>query len=123
MTGCDQRVACPCWTRRAAPTTPAYIRSCCANDPRVLPPWRAKGRNDMHYIDDPRKWRLSQTGFSIKTGWADEKKIIAAYPGLVSPLNPNSFQEWMDNAQRICDLHNAALDATEEVPESGEEKL
>lgn len=24
-----------------------------------------------YFIDDPRKWRLSKSGFSIKTGWAD----------------------------------------------------
>lgn len=63
----------------------------------------------MTFIDDPRKWRLSKSGFSIKTGWADEKKIIASYPGAGSPLNGKQFQEWIDNANRICELHNKSL--------------
>lgn len=62
-----------------------------------------------YFIDDPRKWRLSKSGFSIKTGWADEKKIIAKYPGVLSPLDNQQFQEWMDNAEHICELHNATL--------------
>lgn len=60
-------------------------------------------------IDDPRKWRLSKSGFSIKTGWADEKKIIAKYPGTVAPLNSAQFQEWVDNAESICELYNKEL--------------
>lgn len=62
-----------------------------------------------YIIDDPRAWRVSKSGFSIKTGWADEKKIIASYPGVVSPLDSERFNEWLDNAERICELHNATL--------------
>lgn len=60
-------------------------------------------------IDDPRKWRVSRSGFSIKTGWANEKRIIAKYPGAVAPLDQRQFQEWLDNAERICALYNATL--------------
>lgn len=67
------------------------------------------------FIDDPRKWRLSKSGFSIKTGWSDEKKIIAKYPGVVSPLDGKQFQEWMDNAERICELHNSTLTPQEDL--------
>ena len=62
-----------------------------------------------YFIDDPRKWRLSKSGFSLKTGWADEKKIIAKYPGALAPLDAKQFQEWMDNVEHICELHNATL--------------
>ena len=61
------------------------------------------------FIDDPRKWRLSKSGFSVKTGWANEKKIIAVYPGSISPLDAKKFKEWLDNAERICDQYNAVL--------------
>lgn len=61
------------------------------------------------FIDDPRKWRLSKSGFSIKTGWADEKKMIAKYPGALAPLDAKQFREWMANVERICELHNATL--------------
>lgn len=64
-------------------------------------------------IIDPRRWRISKSGFSIKTGWADEKKYIAKYPGSVSPLDHGAFQEWLDNAQEICDNHNAMIAAAE----------
>lgn len=69
-----------------------------------------------HFIDDPRKWRISKSGFSIKTGWADETKIIAKYPGVTSPLDCKQFQEWMDNAEDICEMHNAALTPNANVP-------
>lgn len=32
------------------------------------------------FIDDQRKWRISKSGYSIRTGWADEKKFIAKCP-------------------------------------------
>lgn len=60
-------------------------------------------------IDDPRKWRLSQSGFSIKTGWSDEKKIIAKFPGEIRALDEKQFTEWMANAELICELYNATL--------------
>lgn len=60
-------------------------------------------------ITDRNEWRVSKSGFSIRTGWSDEKRIIA-----MSPCNPKDFdsaeyQQWLDNAQHICDLHNASL--------------
>jgi len=63
----------------------------------------------VNFIDDPRKWRLSMSGFSIKTGWSDSKKIIAKYPGARSPLDNPAFEEWVENAEKICELYNAAL--------------
>jgi hypothetical protein len=69
------------------------------------------GEDDVSYIiDDERKWRVSKSGFSIKTGWSNEKKIIAKYPGAMSPLDPVEFGEWLDNAEKICELYNADLD-------------
>lgn len=59
------------------------------------------------YIDDPRKWRISKSGYSIKTGWADEKKIVAKCP--VEASDGAAFNEWLENAEKICDLYNATL--------------
>lgn len=53
------------------------------------------------------EWRVSRSGFSIRTGSADEKKMIATYPGKVSPLDTKQYAEWLDNANHICELHNA----------------
>lgn len=68
----------------------------------------------MRFIENPRHWRVSQSGYSIKTGWSTEAKIVAGYHcPFESPFNSKRFNEWLDNAQRICDLHNAAVDAEE----------
>lgn len=68
----------------------------------------------MTFIDDPRKWRLSMDGFTIKTGWADEKKYIARFPQLPGqPLDNKAFEEWVVNACKICDLYNAQLPVVE----------
>jgi hypothetical protein len=60
-------------------------------------------------IDDSRKWRVSMSGFSIKTGWGDAKKIIAEYPGKAQPLDAKKYEEWLENAEHICQLHNLTL--------------
>ena len=59
-------------------------------------------------IDDPRKWRVSMSGYSIKTGWGDEKRIVAKFPGAY-PGTPAELERWMDEATLICDLYNATL--------------
>ena len=61
-------------------------------------------------IEDERKWRISKSGFSIKTGWADDKRIIAKYPGIISPLDNEQFKVWFENAQLICDFYNKSLE-------------
>lgn len=64
-------------------------------------------------IDDPRKYRVSMSGFSIKTGWGDEKRIVAKYPWQVSPLDKEEYQQWLDDAEAICEQHNMVLSPTE----------
>lgn len=61
-------------------------------------------------IDDPRKYRVSMSGFSIKTGWGVEKRIVALYPGKLHPVDVKVFQQWLDDAERICELYNTSLD-------------
>lgn len=63
-------------------------------------------------IEDERHWRISKSGFSIKTGWAEDKRIIAKYAGL--PSDREAFAQWLENAEEICNLHNAAIDRTRE---------
>ena len=60
-------------------------------------------------INDPGEYRLSTSGFSIKAGWGDEKKIIAKYPGTLCPIDLVEYQEWLTNAAQICSEHNAGL--------------
>ena len=58
-------------------------------------------------IDNPDEWRISKSGFSIKTGWGDDKRFIAKYAGKVMPVDSDEFQVWIDNAEEICEQHNA----------------
>ena len=51
------------------------------------------------------------SGLSIKTGWSDAKRIIAKYPGEVRPLDEKQFAKWIEDADHICQLHNASLPA------------
>lgn len=61
-------------------------------------------------INDPREWRISLSGYSIKTGWGDDTRIVTSYHnGLERPFDPERYQQWLDDAQEICDAHNAAL--------------
>lgn len=64
--------------------------------------------SDEHY-------RISKSGFSIKTGWADNSRIVAKYPGAVSPLDGRQFEKWLDDAEHICRLHNDGL-SKEQTP-------
>ena len=57
------------------------------------------------------EWRISSTGYSIKTGWGDDKRIVCSIPAGVAQ-DGKAFQRWMEDAQRICDLHNATLKET-----------
>jgi hypothetical protein len=68
-----------------------------------------KGGMMRQEIDDPRKYRVSMSGFSIKTGWGDEKRIVAKYPGQATPLDADAYQKCLDDAEKICEQHNAAL--------------
>lgn len=61
-------------------------------------------------INDPREWRISMSGYSIKTGWGDDERFVCAYHTAPNvKLDPARFQQWLDDAQEICDAHNAAL--------------
>ena len=61
-------------------------------------------------IKDPNKWRISKSGFSIVTGWSDDRTYIARYPGATYPLDSEAFQDWMRTAQQICDTHNGLIE-------------
>ncbi len=62
----------------------------------------------MNYIENPLHWRVSRSGYSIKTGWAGDKRIIAECPG-GARATPEQITEWIANAERICELHNATV--------------
>lgn len=66
-------------------------------------------RDDDARVVDARSehgWRVSRSGYSIKTGWGDEKKIIAQIPA----TTPKELvQAWIDAAGDIVEAHNASM--------------
>lgn len=54
------------------------------------------------------KWRVSNSGFGIRSG-RDDEYIIAKYPGVIQPLDSEEFQNWLNNAELICELFNNTL--------------
>jgi len=59
-------------------------------------------------ITNPKEWRLSRSGYSIRTGWGDEKNIIALAPA-GTEKSPEKYKNWLENAEIICRLYNGAL--------------
>lgn len=55
------------------------------------------------------KWRVSKSGFSIKSGRDEDCYLIAKYPGAIQPLDSEEFQNWLMNAELICELFNNTL--------------
>ena len=62
-----------------------------------------------YIIDNPNKWRVSKSGFSIVTGHRDERRIVCGYTGKQNPLDHSAFQGWLENAETICDLYNSNI--------------
>ena len=62
-----------------------------------------------YIIDNPNKWRVSKSGYSIVTGWSDERKTICGYTGKTNPLDTVAFSEWLENAEIICQLYNSNI--------------
>lgn len=46
-----------------------------------------------YHIDDERKWRISKSGFSIKTGLGGETRVVAAYPGVPGAIASAIFSK------------------------------
>lgn len=62
------------------------------------------------FIESDKHWRISKSGYSIKTGWATESRIVCQYHG--PPNDMDRFQRWLEDAEYICELHNAAVDSS-----------
>lgn len=66
---------------------------------------KAKGFNGFQEF----KWRVSNSGFSILSGSDENEYLIAKYPGAIQPLDSEEFQNWLNNAELICELFNNTL--------------
>jgi hypothetical protein len=57
--------------------------------------------------------RISKSGYSVKVGWNNEKRIIAKCPYEIGDMA--QFRQWMIDAERLCDGWNrtASLTPTE----------
>lgn len=65
------------------------------------------------FIKSENHWRVSKSGYSIKQGFMDNVKIIRRYEGRIGDYA--HFERWLDEAFKLCDEHNAALDKIEPV--------
>lgn len=63
-----------------------------------------------YHIQGDSHWRISKSGYSIKTGFANNSRIVASFHAPV-PLDSARFEKWLEDAQHACDLHNASVDA------------
>lgn len=59
-------------------------------------------------MTDENEWRVSSTGYSIKTGWGDNKRIVCSIPGGAAKFDA-TFGLWMRDAELICALYNDHL--------------
>ena len=65
-----------------------------------------------YHIQSDKHWRVSKSGYSIKTGFAGNSRIVASYHAPHTPLDGPRFEQWLEDAQHACDLHNASIDGT-----------
>ena len=56
--------------------------------------------NDDDYL------RISKSGYSVKVGWGDDKRIVAASPKPLHELPSAQQRQWLDDAARLCDGWN-----------------
>jgi hypothetical protein len=55
-------------------------------------------------LDSEDYLRISKSGYSVKVGWNNEKRIIAKCPYEVGDMK--GFGQWMLDAERLCDGWN-----------------
>jgi hypothetical protein len=72
----------------------------------------------------PGEVRLSKSGYSLRTGWGDDKKIIATAPRAIlsSDANAIDVNQWIQNAELWAALHNHA-DALLEVVKAAQKTV
>ena len=53
--------------------------------------------------------RLSKSGFSIKSGWGEGKRIIAKCPHSYEEIqkNPKLFEQWINDAEKLVSAYNS----------------
>ena len=61
-------------------------------------------------IESELHWRVSKSGYSIKCGWSDSARIVCAYHNTTGKLDPKRFEQWLKDAEQICELHNRSLE-------------
>lgn len=52
-------------------------------------------------IGGPDFLRISKSGYSLRVGWGDDKRIVAR-----SPEHDTTLQQWLIDAERLCDGWN-----------------
>ena len=80
---------------------------------RPLAPPAPEGKVNVAAVvsDDPRRWRVSGSGYAIQTGGGNLQRSVAEAPlsCRAEPPNHRLLNLWREEAQRECDRHNATL--------------
>lgn len=65
-----------------------------------------KGAEGGRGIDGPDYLRLSKSGYTLRVGWGDEKRIVAASPRQLHEMSAEAQRQWLEDADRLCDGWN-----------------
>lgn len=50
--------------------------------------------------------RLSKSGYTLRVGWGDNMRFVAASPKPLHELSSEQQKQWLDDASRLCDGWN-----------------
>lgn len=59
--------------------------------------------------------RISKSGYSLRVGWGDDKRIVAVAPGSQEQFyraDQQVTEQWLEDAERLCDGWNRAAPVT-----------
>lgn len=64
--------------------------------------------------------RLSKSGYTLRVGWGDKMRIVAASPKPLHELPSDQQKQWIEDAFKLCDAWNAMPIAAAPSPEMRE---
>jgi hypothetical protein len=69
---------------------------------------RQQGSEPVASPDGEDYLRLSKSGYTLRVGWGDSMRFVAASPKPLHELSSEQQKQWLDDAQRLCDGWNRA---------------
>jgi hypothetical protein len=69
---------------------------------------RQQGAEPVASPDGEDYLRLSKSGYTLRVGWGDSMRFVAASPKPLHELSSEQQKQWLDDAERLCDGWNRA---------------